>query len=76
MAGEVEVQSPWRTSSPARVARAGGGRSASSCRPATSSRDLLTKADNSEKLESLLEQVLQNPGQLDELSKRTGRLRA
>ena len=32
-------------------------------------RDLLTKADNSEKLESLLEQVLQNPGQLEELSR-------
>ncbi len=32
-------------------------------------RDLLNKADNSEKLESLLEQVLQNPSQMDELSK-------
>ena len=32
-------------------------------------RDLLTKADNSEKLESLLEQVLQDPGQLEELSR-------
>lgn len=32
-------------------------------------RDLMTKADNSEKLESLLEQVLQNKGQMDELTK-------
>ena len=32
-------------------------------------RDLMSKADNSEQLESLLEQVLQNKGQLDELSK-------
>ena len=32
-------------------------------------RDLMTKADGSEQLESLLEQVLQNQGQLDDLSK-------
>ena len=35
-------------------------------------RDLMTKADNSEKLESLLEQVLQNQGQMEELSKELG----
>ena len=35
-------------------------------------RDLMTKADNSEKLESLLEQVLQNQGQMEELAKELG----
>ncbi len=35
-------------------------------------RDLMTKADNSEKLESLLEQVLQNQGQLEDLTKELG----
>ena len=35
-------------------------------------RDLMTKADNSEKLEALLEQVLQNQGQLEDLTKELG----
>ena len=35
-------------------------------------RDLMTKADNSEQLESLLEQVLQNQGKLDDLTKELG----
>ena len=35
-------------------------------------RDLMTKADNSEQLETLLEQVLQNKGQLDDLTKELG----
>ena len=38
----------------------------------TKLRDLMTKADGSEQLESLLEQVLQNQGQLDELSHELG----
>jgi type VI secretion system protein ImpB len=35
-------------------------------------RDLMTKADNSEQLETLLEQVLQNQGQLDALRNELG----
>jgi type VI secretion system protein ImpB len=35
-------------------------------------RDLMTKADGSEKLESLLEQVLQNEAQLEDLRKELG----
>ena len=35
-------------------------------------RDLMSKADGSEQLESLLEQVLQNEGQLDDLRKELG----